>query len=467
MAINQIDNKRNLIFISHANPADNDFTAWLGSRLSSMGYDVWADLSDLKGGSKHWQEIENKIREDAVKVLVVTTHASREAEGVENEINIAKGIEKELLLKDFIIQLKVDDLPYTRLPPALNNRLAISFNKNWWNGLQMLVKQFDDEGISRNESCSSSVQLFSSVVGDKSDSVVGIDEPAITSWLPINLPTDLYIYHFPKSAKVTVDKLSGVEIPAYSFKNTVITFAVPDTISYALGLPVSDIRSTKTSVNDWLHITSLTEFSIQRTDRRRTFSGLLNTAWEMKLIQEGLARYQLSNESAFFFPSKDKSPVKQRYVDPLGRTTRPITLVGNSPKYSALWHASLSSRVSMYPMPHYSVKLHVAFTDDGETPIADGAKAFKLRKSFCKSFWNDRWRRILLSFFTRLMDDGNQISIGTGGEESIKVDAPFQLNVPYSIESDLAIQIEDEQDDDVIVVEDDDVGVEFGDDDED
>lgn len=464
---NQSTNKRNLIFISHANPADNDFTAWLGSRLSSMGYEVWADLRDLKAGSKHWQEIENKIRDDAVKVLVVTTHASREAEGVENEINIAKGIEKELSLKDFIIQLKVDDLPYTRLPPALNNRLAISFNKDWYNGLQALVKQFEDEGVDRNEACSSSVQLFSSVMGDKSDSLVDIDEPVITSWLPINLPSDLYIYNFPKSAKVTVEKLAGVDIPAYSFKNTLITFAIPDTVSYAIGLPASDINSSKTTVDDWLQITSITEFSIQRTDRRRTFSGLLNAAWELKLMQEGLTRYELSNESAFFFPSKDQQPVKQRYIDPLGRRTMPITLVGKSPKYSALWHASISSKVSMFPIPHYSVRLHVAFTDDGVTPIADGTKAFKLRKSFCKSFWNDRWRRILLSFFTKLTGDANYISIGTGGDESIEVQPPLQLNVPYSISSDLAVQVEDEQDDEVIIIEDDSVSVDFGDGDED
>lgn len=466
MDTNQDDNKRSLIFISHANPADNEFTAWLGSRLSSMGYEVWADLRDLKAGSKHWQEIENKIREEAAKVLVVTTHASREAEGVENEINIAKGIEKELSLNDFIIQLKVDDLPYTRLPPALNNRLAISFNKDWGLGLQTLVSQFEDEGVYRNESCSSSVQLFSSVVGDKSDSLVDVEEPVITSWLPIILPSTLYLYHFPRAAKVTVDKLAGFEIPAYSFKNTVISFAVPDTVSYAIGLPVSDINSSKTTVDDWLHIASITEFSIQRTDRRRTFSGLLNAAWEMKLLLDGLTRYQLSNESAFFFPSKDQQPVKQRYIDPLGRRTMPITLVGKSPKYSALWHASLSSKVSMYPIPHYSVRLHVAFTDDGETPIADGIKAFKLRKSFCKSFWNDRWRRILLSFFAKLAGDEDYVNIGTGGDESIKVQAPLQLSVPYSISSDLAVQIEEEPDDDVVVIEDDGISVDFEDDDE-
>ena len=35
---------RDAIFISHANPEDNDFTVWLGARLTAAGYEVWADV---------------------------------------------------------------------------------------------------------------------------------------------------------------------------------------------------------------------------------------------------------------------------------------------------------------------------------------------------------------------------------------------------------------------------------------
>jgi len=34
---------RDTIFISHATPADNDFSIWIASRLEMLGYKVWID----------------------------------------------------------------------------------------------------------------------------------------------------------------------------------------------------------------------------------------------------------------------------------------------------------------------------------------------------------------------------------------------------------------------------------------
>jgi hypothetical protein len=42
--------KRPLVFISHATPQDNEFVLWLGTRLTALGYEVWADILRLRGG---------------------------------------------------------------------------------------------------------------------------------------------------------------------------------------------------------------------------------------------------------------------------------------------------------------------------------------------------------------------------------------------------------------------------------
>ena len=430
---------RKLLFISHANPADNNFTIWLGSRLSAMGFEVWADLQDLKYGSKHWRIIEDKIRNEAIKVLVVTSFSSRNAEGVENEIYIAKGIEKELNLSDFIIQLKIDNLPYSQLPPALNNRLAISFKNNWRDGLTKLVKQFDEENVPRKEEASSAVNMFSEVLKDKSDKIVDIEEPSFLSWLPVNYPDKIEVYTFPGSSKTMSDSMVSLGIPAFSFSNTMITFALPETVSYSTKVPTDNLQYAQSTTENWINELSLSEFAIQRSDRRRAFNGLLNISWELMLQKRGLIEYQLSNEAAYFFPTENGLKIKQQYSDPMGRLTGPVTLVGKSAKYSALWHAAISAKSFLYPIPAYSVRLHVAFTDDGLKSVASGEKAFRMRRSFCKNFWNDRWRRLLFAFFSKLSDEQDQIIVETGGDESILVDYPISLATPYSIESDLAI----------------------------
>src|ERR1700732_3213839 len=68
--------ERTLIFISHANPEDNAFVTWIASRLALAGYDVWADIVQLRGGERFWRDIEDAIRNHAVKVIVVLSNAS-------------------------------------------------------------------------------------------------------------------------------------------------------------------------------------------------------------------------------------------------------------------------------------------------------------------------------------------------------------------------------------------------------
>jgi hypothetical protein len=39
-----------LLFLSHANPEDNEFTLWLALQLAKEGYKVWCDLTGFLGG---------------------------------------------------------------------------------------------------------------------------------------------------------------------------------------------------------------------------------------------------------------------------------------------------------------------------------------------------------------------------------------------------------------------------------
>jgi hypothetical protein len=60
------DPVRDIVFISHATPEDNEFVKWLGARLIGLGYNVWADVFELKGGTPFWKNIEEAIRTRAL-----------------------------------------------------------------------------------------------------------------------------------------------------------------------------------------------------------------------------------------------------------------------------------------------------------------------------------------------------------------------------------------------------------------
>ncbi len=59
---------RNKIFISHSNPEDNDQARWIGLQLMTLGYEVWCDVFNLKGGEKFWKEIENENQKQYPKI---------------------------------------------------------------------------------------------------------------------------------------------------------------------------------------------------------------------------------------------------------------------------------------------------------------------------------------------------------------------------------------------------------------
>lgn len=84
---------RDTIFISHATPEDNEFTIWLASRLELLGYKVWIDKKELLGGEVYWDDIEDAIKNKAIKVLLVY---SENISDTKNVGQLKPGIQKEI-----------------------------------------------------------------------------------------------------------------------------------------------------------------------------------------------------------------------------------------------------------------------------------------------------------------------------------------------------------------------------------
>jgi hypothetical protein len=85
---------REALFISHATPEENAFARWLGARLGAMGYEVWADIMRLRGGGDWARRVEDALNNRAVKLLVVCSPTSMDAQGVRNEIEIGARLSK-------------------------------------------------------------------------------------------------------------------------------------------------------------------------------------------------------------------------------------------------------------------------------------------------------------------------------------------------------------------------------------
>lgn len=85
------------MFVSHANPEDNEFTMWLALQLASAGYSVWCDLTELLGGEDFWGgDIQKALASKTIKFTFVLSKASNKKDGTLQELAYAKEVAKKL-----------------------------------------------------------------------------------------------------------------------------------------------------------------------------------------------------------------------------------------------------------------------------------------------------------------------------------------------------------------------------------
>ena len=88
---------RNMIFVCHANPEENEFARWITLQLANEGYPVWCDQTKLLGGEKFWEDIEDAIKNRTVKFLFVLSRAANEKRGTLDELTAQLGSRRSIL----------------------------------------------------------------------------------------------------------------------------------------------------------------------------------------------------------------------------------------------------------------------------------------------------------------------------------------------------------------------------------
>jgi hypothetical protein len=141
---------RDILFLSHANPEDNEFTLWLALQLAKEGYPVWCDLTKLLGGEDFWVDIEKTIRERALKFIYVLSKTSNIKTGPLKELSVAENVARDHSLKDFIIPLHIDTLPHREINIQLARLNAITFDRGWAQGLKGLLDKLEEESVPKN-----------------------------------------------------------------------------------------------------------------------------------------------------------------------------------------------------------------------------------------------------------------------------------------------------------------------------
>lgn len=442
---------RRTVFISHANPEDNEFAAWLGTRLIAAGYTVWSDLLRLVGGEPFWRDIGDAIKDHAAIVVLVLSRAGSNKPGVLDEIAIAAATGRKLANTNFILPVRLDDLPYDEFPEQVIRLNAINFHQNWADGLHQLLKALSDHNIPKDDhDTAQGFEEFRSFRIRQSAAVEAHTELLEGSWVRVkSLPSRATLCRYSGSANVVAATLRKFRTPIVPWDRLGFGFARAAEIFDAEMPDLEVEHAYDVAVEAFLEGQPYGGPARRKGEARRMMVDLLRQAWERFAESKGLLRYEFANSVGWYVPRGLIEKDTVYFNDRTGKRRRK-RLAGRSEKRGVYWSFAVTVHPVVGNLWHLELKPQVVFTEDGRRPIKSKAKMARLRKSFCKNWWNDYWRALLCGFVAWLGDENNEIVVPLGGTaqavfaaELMAFEAPFAVAGDTLAPSDLD-QVESE-----------------------
>jgi hypothetical protein len=417
-----VNDTRNMLFVSHANPEDNEVARWLALRLAREGYPVWCDLTKLLGGERFWDDIEAAIRERTVKFLFVLSRASNTKPGPLNELELASKVQRQHKLRDFIIPLRADDLPAMQFNIRLTSINAIMFYPGWARGLDQLLKKLEEDGVPKApafgpDTVTTWWREHMSAAGGLRSEV----ELLTTNWYPIE-PTTLYFHELKREGFGALEVPTELPYPAVPYNQYLVSFAAASAFEGRLG-PLVSITTSVTRMLGAADLLGTPQLWSNHSEERQTIGTLLRYAWLAVLRERNLPIRELANHAvALYFTKGLVTGDRMRVPTPDGgetwRSTIGYKTLGTSVRY---WHVGLQAKSTTWPVLGYTMKPHVFFSDDGISLWESKERLHRARRSQCKNWWNDRWRDLIAGVVYWLGDSDGVIRLPVGPSEQVRV----------------------------------------------
>jgi hypothetical protein len=385
-----------------------------------VGYEVWTDLTQLVGGEVFWKDIEEAIRQHAVKFLSILSPAAPQKRGFMKELSVADAIEGSGSLGDFIIPLRIGAIPFSELPIQIHNKNAIDFTGGWHLGLAQLLEKLEKDNIPRQDSgIEPALSDWAKHFLHLNEGVAREDEQVMSNWLPIEeLPPTIRISTFSLTPK-SIAALQR-QWPCRLVGWRIISFARSQDFDPPpeFGNLRNDGEIETTAFLN-VGVSTLPQLSYQ--DRANILVDLLRQGWEQYAQEKGFHGFSLANGQLCWYLPKTQSKIEQvRFKDALGKSGKRV-LLGESVKLKAFWHLAMELAPTVGRASRYTLLTHVVFTSDGQNPIGDSSRMHMLRRRFCKQWWQDRWRDLISAYLAELGRGESKFSMPVAPSRTITV----------------------------------------------
>jgi hypothetical protein len=414
--------KLDKIFISHKSPEDNYFAAWLASKLKHLGFEVWLELDELKSGDAFWPAIEDAIRQQSIKFLVIISQAYLESvknprSGIFKELSCADRID----IKNFKTPIRIENIDRDTYPVQLMGLGDIDFYNNWQEGLNKLLESLQKEGIHGDSTKAENPMNFWLDAFNIKHIENNEAEWLYTNWFPVELPQKIYVHRV-----VAKEKLSLVDIPfpflEYSDRH-ISFFPASD---YPPGIEC--LSSKSLVIEDIIKEQAIPiDEALVFNQPRKKVVELLNKVFRDFLLQLKLKRYEQANGEVFYFPNNG-SHGKRISLKSVGKTNVSVTgkTKGN------FWSYGISHYASLYPFPYFKINSHIIF-ETADLVVLPQEEQHTLRRAFGFDWYNRDWLDTMIGMMLKIsrLNGEHKIVIPISRTENLVVNA-----IPYSVSTD-------------------------------
>ena len=431
------ENERNLIFISHANPEDNDITIWLGSRLALAGYEVWSDLTKLKGGEYFWDDIQEIIQEKAIKVVVIMTTEAMQKKGVKDEIQLAVDTEATLGDNEFVIPIVYKPFDFKKdSPPQIRRKNAISFN-NWAAGFTQLMEKLEKDSVPKVQTPNPILESWKTAFNQNNQIIKDEKELLQSNWYPMVLPE--YIQFFQvngiKGSQEVPTVVRLAKCPSREYMRLLVGFGTEQDYNNDLSPSYGVKENYKEVLEDFLEGKPKDVSPCYPREAKKIVTAIVRKGFDNYMASKGLKFYEQSDgHFVWWFPKGliQKDKVKFLKLDGT-QTYRQLYGVAKN----NYWHFGIKAKPVLEEESHLTLTPHVIFTNDGIVPIEGKDVMHKKRRSVCRTWRNDKWRDLLSATVFWLFGEEDQATIPLGSENSL-----FLFTKPILMEAPLSIAID-------------------------
>lgn len=425
--------QRTVLFISKATPGDDEFALWLAPRLEAAGYEVFADILSLTGGTRWRKEITSTLQDRAIKMLLCCSDETLERDNVQEEIGIGLDLSKQLSDPKFIIPLRLK--PYKKVL-GIGELQYVDFVRGWAEGLSNLLDTLQRLKIKGDPAKAKINPNWEAFRRRGAIPLLDQPEPLISNWVRVSECPDTIRYFEPSGAVdhgAMAATCRDLAFPAIPRDRGFFAFATVDEVNAALINTGRFVEKHEFSLTGFLAY-GAPELNLKGKDASNIVNAMYRKAWQNYCRARGLFEYLYSKDSGFHV-GPQLAKLGQRV--PWGRQgDRRSSMLRNTAK-GHVWQFGVSGIPAFWPFHHFKLKSRVLFApptaDDVGAPYDKTLKQHRLRRSVCKGWRNKQWHGRIRAFLELLAGESAFIELQLGPAASLLLDAsPLLFTSPVS-----------------------------------